>query len=114
MAPPVYAELSRITGDRKYLDFMEEEFLSSTNYLFDRKKTYFDQKKLAQWYEENERAISEIQEKLWEIPGDELLQKALKQELERRRQARVYSADVLGYDTEAAEAQSEYEREQRC
>ena len=83
------------------------------DYYVDRKKTYFDQKKLAQWYEENERAISEIQEKLWEIPGDELLQKALEQELERRRQARVYSADVLGYDTEAAEAQSEYERERQ-
>ena len=83
------------------------------DYYVDRTKTYFDQKKLAQWYEENERAISEIQEKLWEIPGDELLQKALEQELERRRQARVYSADVLGYDTEAAEAQSEYERERQ-
>lgn len=41
MAPPVYAELARITGDRKYLDFMEEEFLSSTNYLFDNNQNLF-------------------------------------------------------------------------
>ena len=42
MAPPVYAELSRITGDKKYVDFMKEEFVASTDYLFDNgQKLYF-------------------------------------------------------------------------
>lgn len=54
MAPPVYAELSRITGDRKYLDFMEEEFLSSTNYLFDNiQNLYFRDSRFFGQKEEN-------------------------------------------------------------
>lgn len=35
MAPPVYSMLTQITGDRKYADFMKEEFVATTNHLFD-------------------------------------------------------------------------------
>lgn len=49
MAPPVYSMLTQITGDRKYVDFMNEEFVATTNHLFDteyklyyRDARYFD------------------------------------------------------------------------
>jgi unsaturated rhamnogalacturonyl hydrolase len=35
MAPPVWAKLARITGDRKYLDYMNKEWLATTKYLYD-------------------------------------------------------------------------------
>ena len=49
MAPPVLAKLSRATGDRKYLDFMDHEWwitssllYSPSNHLFFRDKSYLD------------------------------------------------------------------------
>lgn len=51
MSPPVWAKLSKITGDKKYLDFMISEYKATTNYLFDKKENlyyrddrYFDQR----------------------------------------------------------------------
>ena len=35
MAPPVYSMLTQITGDKKYADFMKEEFVATTDHLFD-------------------------------------------------------------------------------
>jgi rhamnogalacturonyl hydrolase YesR len=35
MAPPVLAKLSNITGDSKYLDFMNSEWWATTDYLYD-------------------------------------------------------------------------------
>jgi unsaturated rhamnogalacturonyl hydrolase len=37
MAPPVLAKLSTITGDRKYLDFMDRDWWITSNLLFDPK-----------------------------------------------------------------------------
>jgi unsaturated rhamnogalacturonyl hydrolase len=37
MAPPVLAKLSTITGDRKYLDFMDRDWSITSNLLFDPK-----------------------------------------------------------------------------
>ena len=37
MAPPVLADLTRITGDRKYLDFMNREWWVTSNLLYDPK-----------------------------------------------------------------------------
>ena len=49
MAPPVLAKLSRATGDRKYLDFMDHEWwitssllYSPSNHLFFRDKSFLD------------------------------------------------------------------------
>ncbi len=49
MAPPVLAKLSRATGDRKYLDFMDRQWwitsdllYSPSNHLFFRDKTFLD------------------------------------------------------------------------
>lgn len=36
MAPPVLAKLARITGDRKYLDFMDRQWWITSNLLYDR------------------------------------------------------------------------------
>ncbi len=51
MAPPVYAHMTAITGDSKYLDFMDQEYKATYNMLFDkdedlfyRDKSYFDKK----------------------------------------------------------------------
>lgn len=34
MAPPVWTELSKITGDKRYLEFMDKEFWITTDYLY--------------------------------------------------------------------------------
>jgi unsaturated rhamnogalacturonyl hydrolase len=51
MAPPVLAKLSRATGDRKYLDFMDHEWwitsgllYSPSNHLFFRDKSFLDKR----------------------------------------------------------------------
>jgi rhamnogalacturonyl hydrolase YesR len=36
MAPPVYAKLAAITGEKRYLDFMHDEFRATTDLLYDR------------------------------------------------------------------------------
>lgn len=38
MSPPVWAKLYKITGERKYLDFMMTEFKATTDFLFDKKE----------------------------------------------------------------------------
>lgn len=38
MAPPVYADMAKITGDEKYLKFMNHEWEITTNLLYDRDK----------------------------------------------------------------------------
>jgi len=35
MGPPVWAKLARITGEKKYLDYMNKEWWATTDYLFD-------------------------------------------------------------------------------
>lgn len=35
MSPPVWAKLYKLTGERKYLDFMISEYKATTDYLFD-------------------------------------------------------------------------------
>lgn len=41
MAPPVYAHLSNITGDDKYLEFMHQNFLKTYTHLYDRDNHLF-------------------------------------------------------------------------
>jgi unsaturated rhamnogalacturonyl hydrolase len=41
MAPPVLAKLSAITGDRKYLDFMDRQWWITSNLLYDSKAHLF-------------------------------------------------------------------------
>ena len=41
MSPPVWAQLTTITGDKKYLDFMVEEYKATTDFLFDKKENLY-------------------------------------------------------------------------
>lgn len=41
MAPPIYAHLSRITGDAKYLNYMHESFLRTYHHLYNRENRLF-------------------------------------------------------------------------
>jgi unsaturated rhamnogalacturonyl hydrolase len=38
MAPPVFADMAAVTGDKKYLDFMDREWDITTRLLYDRQK----------------------------------------------------------------------------
>jgi rhamnogalacturonyl hydrolase YesR len=41
MAPPVWARLARITGERQYLDFMDEEYHVTYDLLWDKRENLF-------------------------------------------------------------------------
>ena len=38
MAPPVYADMTAATGDKKYLDFMDQQWTNTTDLLYDKSK----------------------------------------------------------------------------
>lgn len=50
MSPPVWAKLYKITGEKKYLDFMVDEFKATTDFLFDKKESFYyrDERYIAQ------------------------------------------------------------------
>ncbi len=41
MSPPVWAKLYKITREKKYLDFMMDEFKATTNFLFDKEENLY-------------------------------------------------------------------------
>lgn len=41
MAPPVWARLAKVTGDEKYLEFMDEEYHATYDLLWDKKEKLF-------------------------------------------------------------------------
>lgn len=41
MSPPVWAKLYNLTGERKYIDFMMDEYKATTNFLFDKKESLY-------------------------------------------------------------------------
>lgn len=41
MAPPVYLHMYNITGDKKFIRFMDKEYKDTYNYLFDKKDSLF-------------------------------------------------------------------------
>lgn len=41
MSPPVWAKLYKVTGQKKYLDFMMQEFKATTDFLFDKKENLY-------------------------------------------------------------------------
>ncbi|MGL5683776.1 MAG: glycoside hydrolase family 88/105 protein [Marinifilaceae bacterium] len=41
MAPPVYAKLYALTGDKKYIKYMNSEFMKTYNYLYDKDENLF-------------------------------------------------------------------------
>jgi rhamnogalacturonyl hydrolase YesR len=58
MAPPVLTKLAALTGDRKYLDFMNREFMATTDYLYDKEEhLYFRDDKYFNKREANGKKI---------------------------------------------------------
>ncbi len=41
MSPPVWAKLYKITGEKKYLDFMMSEYKATTDFLYDKKENLY-------------------------------------------------------------------------
>lgn len=41
MGPPVWARLAKITGDQKYLDFMDQEYHATYDFLWDKEEALF-------------------------------------------------------------------------
>ncbi len=41
MAPPVWAKLARITGEEKYLEYMNKQWWATTDYLFDERENLY-------------------------------------------------------------------------
>jgi rhamnogalacturonyl hydrolase YesR len=81
MAPPVWAKLARITGDKKYLDYMNKEWWATTDYLYDkdehlyyRDSRYFDQReangKKIFWSRGNGWVFAGLARVLEELPDD--------------------------------------------
>ena len=53
MAPPVFADMSKATGDKKYLDFMDHEWTITTDLLYDRNKHLYSRD--ADWLDKHEK-----------------------------------------------------------
>ncbi|MDN3637506.1 glycoside hydrolase family 88 protein [Simiduia curdlanivorans] len=81
MAPPVWAQLARVTGDSKYLAFMDKEFWATTEYLYHpeeqlylRDSRYFERKdsmgRLIYWGRGNGWVLAGIARLLAELPED--------------------------------------------
>jgi rhamnogalacturonyl hydrolase YesR len=81
MAPPVLTKLSRATGDRKYLDFMDHEWwitsnllYSPSNHLFFRDKSFLDKHEANGspifWSRGNGWVFAALARVLAEMPGD--------------------------------------------
>jgi len=81
MAPPVWAKLARITGDHRYLEFMNKEWWATTDYLYDqdehlffRDDRYFTQReangKKVFWSRGNGWVLGGLVRVLEEMPSD--------------------------------------------
>lgn len=81
MSPPVWVKLARITGDNKYLDYMNKEWWDATDYLYDkdehlyyRDSRYFSQReangKKVFWSRGNGWVFAGLVRILEEIPDD--------------------------------------------
>jgi rhamnogalacturonyl hydrolase YesR len=58
MAPPVWARLAKITGDRKYLDFMDQEYHATYDVLWDEEEgLFFRDTRFFTKFEENGRKL---------------------------------------------------------
>ncbi|AFU98805.1 glycoside hydrolase family 88/105 protein [Simiduia agarivorans] len=81
MAPPVWAQMAKITGNAAYLDFMDREFWATTEYLYKpeeklylRDSRYFDrlddQGRLIYWGRGNGWVLAGIARTLQQLPQD--------------------------------------------
>ncbi len=82
MAPPVYAKLYALTGNKKYLDFLNREYKATYDYLYDREEhlfyrdcRYFDKREAngekVFWGRGNGWVLGGLAEILRALPADE-------------------------------------------
>jgi unsaturated rhamnogalacturonyl hydrolase len=82
MAPPVYARMYALTGDRKFMDFADKEYKATYDKLFDKEEnlffrdsTYFGKKeangKKIFWGRGNGWVVGGLAEMLKELPQDD-------------------------------------------
>lgn len=87
MAPPVYTKMYQITGDEKYLDFMDQEYKATYDFLYDKDESlfyrdyrFFPDKKLEEngkkvfWGRGNGWVVAGLAIMLEELPSDHKLQ----------------------------------------
>ena len=53
MAPPVFADMAKATGEKRYLDFMDHEWTITTDLLYDRNKHLYSRD--ADWLDKHEK-----------------------------------------------------------
>jgi len=53
MAPPVFADMARATGDKKYLDFMDHQWTITSDLLYDKNKHLYSRD--ADWLDKHEK-----------------------------------------------------------
>jgi unsaturated rhamnogalacturonyl hydrolase len=58
MAPPVFADMAKATGDKKYLDFMDREWNITTDLLYDKNKHLYSRD--AAWLDKHEKNNEKI------------------------------------------------------
>ncbi|WP_417624298.1 glycoside hydrolase family 88/105 protein [Paremcibacter congregatus] len=114
MGPPVWAHMSTVTGDSKYLNYMDKEFWAATEYLFDetenlyfRDHNYFDKRgsdgKKIFWGRGNGWAFAGLARILNHIPQDhptrskyeELFQKMAQRLIELQTKSGYWGASLL-------------------
>jgi rhamnogalacturonyl hydrolase YesR len=70
MAPPVLAKLSRTTGDRKYLDFMNRQWAITSGLLYDKQAhLFFRDKSYLEKHEANGKALFWSRGNGWVMAG---------------------------------------------
>jgi rhamnogalacturonyl hydrolase YesR len=100
MAPPVFADMAKATGDRKYLDFMDHEWTITTNLLYDNDKHLYSRD--VAWidkYEKNNEKVFWSRGNGWVMGGIVRVLKQLPKGSPLRAkyvaQLKIMSAEVL-------------------
>ena len=81
MAPPVWAKLSQVTGDRRYLDFMNDEWWATTDYLYDKDEClYYRDDRYFSQHEANGKKIFWSRGNGWVFGGLAMVLEAMPQD----------------------------------
>jgi rhamnogalacturonyl hydrolase YesR len=85
MAPPVWARLAKITGDRKYLDFMDQEYHATVDVLWsDKEHLFFRDTRFFTQFEKNGNPVFWSRGNGWVLGGLALMIPDLPQDWEGR------------------------------
>lgn len=86
MGPTVWTKLAAVTGKKKYLDFMEQEFKATTDYLYDREeRLYFRDDKYFNAREANGKKVFWGRGNGWVLAGLSIILKELPSDYPNRK-----------------------------